>query len=89
MKRSGRRAFGLSLGISLFVFLTAAGCVAVDYQGRKMTFGDSRPPLEVVRLPGGQARLEARLFGAQGSWDVTGLDRALGFVCDFLCLPHP
>ena len=45
MKHTKRRAFFLALGISLFLFITAVGFVVVDYQGRRLSFGESQPPL--------------------------------------------
>lgn len=88
MKHSRVGAFGLSLGISLFVLLTGVGCVVVDYQGRKMSFGDTQPPLQVEELPGGKAELEVKLFGWEDSVDFTFADKAYHFLWEFLCLPH-
>ncbi len=34
------RAFWLGFGIGMFVFLTGAGLLMVDYEGRKLSFGD-------------------------------------------------
>lgn len=87
MKRRSRRIFGLALGLSLFVFLTAAGCVAVDVEGRKMSFGDDQPPFQVERLADGQARLEVKLFGVEESLPFTQGDRILTLVREFFCLP--
>ncbi len=85
MKREWR-AFGLGLGIGLFVFLTAFGLLAVDYQGRKMSFGDSTPIAQIQR-GAGQAQLTVKAFGQEKTWDVTSLDEALQFLRDFACLP--
>ena len=87
MKRK-RHRFGLSFGLSLFALLTAAGCVVVDYQGRKLSFGDDRPPLEVEELPGGRAQLAVRLFGVDTQVDFTQGDKVVDLLLDFLCLPH-
>ena len=57
MKHTKRRAFFLALGISLFLFITAVGFVVVDYQGRRLSFGESQPPLWLRRLPGGRGLL--------------------------------
>ena len=83
MKHTKRRAFFLALGISLFLFITAVGFVVVDYQGRRLSFGESQPPLWLRRLPGGRYTLEV-----EASLDATGLGRARDFLLDFLCLPH-
>ena len=87
MKRK-RTWFGRSFGLSLFALLTAAGCVVVDYQGRKLSFGDDRPPLEVEELPGGRAQLAVRLFGVDTQVDFTQGDKVVDLLLDFLCLPH-
>ena len=87
MKRK-RNWFGLSFGLSLFALLTAAGCVVVDYQGRKLSFGDDRPPLEVEELPEGRAQLAVRLFGVDTQVDFTQGDKVVDLLLDFLCLPH-
>ena len=88
MKHTKRRAFFLALGISLFLFITAVGFVVVDYQGRRLSFGESQPPLWLRRLPGGRYTLEVDLLGVEASLDATGLGRARDFLLDFLCLPH-
>ena len=87
MKHKRSRVFGLSLGISLFVFLTVAGCIVVDAQGRRLSFGDDQPPFYVEHLPDGQARMEVELFGMATSFDVTQADRAFNMVREFFCLP--
>ncbi len=84
----GRRAFLLSLGISLFLLLTAAGLVAVDWQGRSLSFGDDDPPFRVVDGPGDKTELEVKLLGAEGRVDITKLNDFFDFLCDFGCIPH-
>lgn len=88
MKRKNRRAFWFTLGVSLFVFLTAAGFLTVDYQGRKMSFGDSTPPLHVDKSADGRAELEIKAFGVEKTWDITKIDEIFDFLCDFGCIPH-
>ena len=88
MKRKNRRTFWFTLGLSLFLFLTGAGFLTVDYQGRKLSFGDSTPPLYVDRLSDGRAELELKAFGVEKSWDVTKIDEFVDFLCDFGCIPH-
>lgn len=88
MNQKKYRPFALALGLSLFVFLTVAGCVVVDAQGRRLSFGDTQPPFQVEHLPGDRAQLEVKLFGAETSFDFTQADRILDIVRDFFCLPH-
>ena len=86
MKRDWR-AFGFGLGLGLFVFITGGGLLAVDSQGRKLSFGDDTPVAKVERTAYG-TELKVKAFGRKGTWDVTGLDRAWEFICDFGCIPH-
>ena len=88
MKHTKRRAFFLALGISLFLFITAVGFVVVDYQGRRLSFGDEQPPFQVEQLSNGKACLRVKLFGLNASWDVTSANRAWEAICDFCCIPH-
>lgn len=86
MKRDWR-PFWLGLGLGMFVFITSAGLLAVDYQGRKLSFGDSTPLAKVDRL-GSRTELTVKAFGREACWDVTGLDEVWRFICDFSCIPH-
>lgn len=88
MDKKNRRIFWLSMGFSLFVLLTLTGFVAVDYQGRRLSFGDSTPPVHVDRLENGEARLEIKAFGMEKSWDFTKVDEFFDFLCEFGCIPH-
>lgn len=87
-RRKARKAFWFSLGMGLFVFLTGAGLLAVDYQGRRLSFGDSTP-LVLLDRQGETPRLRVKAFGIEDSWDAAGLDQALQFLYDFGCLPRP
>lgn len=88
MKEKRRRIFALSLGASLSVLLTVAGCVIVDYQGRRMSFGEDDPPLQVERLPGGRSQLEVDVTGVKAEMDFTGPAHVLDLLRDFFCLPQ-
>ena len=87
-KHSRKHTFALSLALSLFVFLTLAGCAIVDAQGRRLSFGDEQPPFQVEQLSNGKACLQVKLFGLNASWDVTSASRAWEAICDFCCIPH-
>lgn len=81
------RPFWFGLGMGMFVFLTGAGFLAVDYQGRKLSFGDDTPLAKVDRLST-RTELTVKAFGREGCWDVTRLDEVWRFLCDFSCIPH-
>ncbi len=87
MKGKGRRIFAISLGFSLAVLLTVAGCVIVDYQGRRMSFGEENPPFHVERRADGRARLEVDVMGIEADFDFTGPAQALDLLREFFCLP--
>ncbi len=86
-RRKERRAFWFGLGIGLFVFITAAGLLVVDYQGRKLSFGDGTPPISLDRQSD-PPRLRVKAFGVEESWDASKIKEAMDFLCDFGCLPH-
>lgn len=86
-RQKERRAFWFGLGIGLFVFMTAAGLIVVDYQGRKLSFGDSAPPISLDRQSN-PPRLQVKVFGVEESWDASKIKEAMDFLCDFGCLPH-
>lgn len=81
------RPFWMGFGIGIFVFLTGAGLLMVDYEGRKLSFGDNTPIARVERGPY-RTELTVRAFGHRETMDVTELDRAWCFLCDFMCIPH-
>lgn len=85
--RPERRTFWFSLGLGLFVFLTGAGLLVVDYQGRKLSFGDDTPPLALDRQAD-PPQLRVKAFGVEESWDAASIDKLLDFLCDFGCLPR-
>ena len=81
------RSFWLGFGITMFVLITGLGLLKVDYEGRKLSFGDDTPVAKVERTAYG-TELKVKACGRKGPWDVTGLDRAWEFICDFGCIPH-
>lgn len=87
-RRGERRAFWFALGVGLFVFLTLAGLLTVDYRGRRLSFGDSTPPVSLDRQCD-PPRLHVKALGIDGDFDGTRLRDAVDFLCDFGCLPHP
>lgn len=88
MNRGKYRWFAWAFGVTLSLLILVTGLVIVDTQGRRMSFGDEQPAIQVKHLDGDRARLEVKVLGFEGSWDVTAADRAFQFVCDFCCIPH-
>ena len=88
MKKKSRQPFLYSLGFSLFLLLTVAGLLTVDYQGRRLSFGDSDLPFEKQDLPGGKTELQLKLLGLEKRVNITEIDKFYNFLLDFSCIPH-
>lgn len=86
--RAERRVFLCSLGVTLCVLILVFGLITVDYQGRRLSFGDADLPLEKAVAADGKTRLTVRAFGLQGSFDITELEKFWHFFLDFSCIPH-
>ncbi|HIY26345.1 MAG TPA: hypothetical protein H9838_04125 [Candidatus Acutalibacter pullistercoris] len=89
MKKRDTRPFWMAWGVSLAALLLVCGALTVDYQGRRLSFGDGTPPVQLRRQGDGATLLEVKAFGQEASFDVTWWDKAVGFLCDFACLPRP
>ena len=88
MERKNRQPFLFSLGFSLFLLLTAAGLLAVDYQGRRLSFGDDDLPFQTTAMPNGGTALQIKVLGAEEQLDITPLKKFFDFLLDFSCIPH-
>lgn len=82
-----KKSFLMAFTITLCVLILTAGMIAVDYQGRKLSFGDDTPPFSVHREED-RTELAIRLFGVNQELDITKIDEFWRFLCDFGCLPH-
>ena len=87
-KKAERAPFYASLGVSLAILITGLGFATVDYQGRRLSLGDSTPPVDVVSLPNGGTGVHIKLMGIDRDFDITGFKAVWDFVCDFACLPR-
>lgn len=81
-------AFLISFVSTVLVLLLFFGMLAVDAEGRRLSFGDTAPPFEVAYNTDGTAELKINAFSLDKSVPVTGLVRSWHFVADFLCIPH-
>ena len=88
MGRKKRQPFLLSLGLSLFLLLTAAGIVTVDYQGRRLSFGDNDMPFQKIEVGNGKTELQIKLLGVEKRVDITEIVNCFDFLLDFSCIPH-
>ena len=86
--RAERRVFLCSLGVTLCILILVIGLITVDYQGRRLSFGDTAPPLEKTVAPDGGAWLAVRAFGLEGQLNITWLEKFWNFFLDFSCIPH-
>ena len=85
--KQNTRFFWLGLGLGLFVLLTTAGILTVDYQGRRLSFGDAIPLARVEKSPN-RVELTVKAFGQERTWDVTRLERVWQFILEFGCIPQ-
>ncbi len=88
MGKRNNHAFWLGFGVTLSLLVAGTGLLAVDYQGRRLSFGDAAPPLAVDRLPDGTTQLTVKAFGVEEEVDITAVDQAVNFLWDFACLPR-
>ena len=82
------RAFLLSFFSTLLIVLLIFGLFTVDAQGRRLSFNDTSPALEVMYFEDETAQLQINAFSLDKQVDVTGFVKAWHFVADFFCLPH-
>lgn len=87
-KMSPRAVFSFSFAFTFFVLLVSIGFIFVDYEGRKMSFGDDTPPFQVEEQNTGTSVLEIKTMGLHTEVDVTRLDNFFDFLCEFGCIPH-
>lgn len=87
MKENGK-IFWISFGITLAVVILILGVFTVDYQGRRISLGDSVPPFFLYAKEDGGTGLEVKLLGMDKQFDVTALKALWELVWDFLCLPR-
>lgn len=87
MKKQARGAFWLSFGISLSVLIFVLGIVFVDYQGRRLSFGDASPPVYAERRDD-RTELKIKLLGAEHEMDITQIDKFWKLFLEFSCIPH-
>ena len=83
-----KKIFWLSLGITLAVVILVLGIFTVDYQGRRISLGDSTPPLFLYAKEDGGTGLEVKLLGMDKHFDVTELKELWELAWDFFCLPR-
>lgn len=91
MKKKGKnagRTFLISFTAALCILILVLGFLTVDYQGRRMSFGDDTPPIQVIGRENGDADLSLKFFGKEAQVDFTFFNNLWNFLCDFSCIPH-
>ena len=86
--KEDRKTFWISLGVTLAVLILVLGVIAVDYQGRRISLGDSTPPFFVFPKEDGGTGLEVKLLGMDKQFDVSKLKNFWELAWDFFCLPR-
>lgn len=87
-RQKAGRTFLLSFTAALCLLILVLGALTVDYQGRRMSFGDDTPPFQVIGRENGNADLSMKLFGKEARVDFTFFNNLWNFLCDFSCIPH-
>ena len=82
------RVFLLSFFSTLLIVMLIFGLFTVDAQGRRLSFNDTSPALEVLYFEDETAQLQINAFSLDKRLDVTTIVKAWHFVADFFCLPH-
>lgn len=82
------RCFWLSFLCTLLALLLLIGLVAVDAQGRKLSFNDTSPAAEIVYPGDGTAYISVNAFSLNAKINVTGAVKLWHFIADFFCIPH-
>lgn len=89
-KRRGRehKVFLFAFGLSLCVLILGLGVATVDYQGRRLSFGDETPVFRVENYEDGTSRLRVKLLGLERTIPFTVFSEMWNFICEFSCIPH-
>ena len=82
------RPFLLSFFSTLIVILLVFGLFAVDAEGRRLSFNDTSPAMEIVYFEDKTARLQINAFSIDRQIDITPFVKIWHFIADFFCLPH-
>lgn len=88
MKSKFGRTFWFSMGITLAALIFVIGVVTVDFRGRRLSFGDSTPPIKKECLENGKVNLQIKLLGIEKTVDITEIDNIWNLFLDFSCIPH-
>ncbi|MGN0479578.1 MAG: hypothetical protein ACI4GO_09100 [Hominenteromicrobium sp.] len=82
------RSFLISFVCTVLALLLLLGMLAVDAEGRRLSFNDTSPAVELVYNADGTADLLIHAFSLNRRVRVTGLVKMWHFIADFFCIPH-
>ncbi len=82
------RPFLISFLCTALVLTFLIGMLAVDAEGRRLSFNDTSPAVEIVYNTDGTADMQINAFQIDRRINVTGIVKAWHFVADFFCIPH-
>lgn len=82
------RPFVISFVSTALVLLLLIGVLVVDAEGRRLSFNDTSPAVEILYNADGTAELQINAFSLDCRVGVTGVVKAWHFVADFFCIPH-
>ena len=82
------RTFIISFVSTALALLLFIGLLAVDAEGRRLSFNDTSPAVEIVYNADGTADLQINAFSLDRRVRATGLVKTWHFIADFFCIPH-
>ncbi len=82
------RPFVISFLLTLLAALLILGILAVDTEGRRLSFNDDSPAFEIVYGMNDSARLRVNAFSWGREFAFTWPVRVWHFVADFFCIPR-
>lgn len=81
-------SFLVSFLCTMLVLLLLIGLVVVDTQGRRISFNDTSPAVEILYTENGTAQLQINAFSLDQKINITAFVKLWHFIADFFCIPH-
>jgi len=86
--KKDKKSFAMAFSITFCMLLLCIGLLLVDYQGRKLSFGDDSPVFQVTEYSDGTSNLLVNAFGEIKEYEITKLREIYNKILDFCCIPH-
>lgn len=86
--KKDKKSFWLAFTLTFCTLVLCAGILLVDYNGRKLSFGDDSPVFRVTEYADGTANLLVNAFGEIKEYEITKIREIYVKILDFCCIPH-